>query len=265
MTRAQVAIRGVSQRFDADGASVTALDGIDFEVPDSQFVSVVGPSGCGKSTLLNMIAGLTPVDQGKVYRDGQLVSQPAVGVGYLTQHETLLPWRSIRDNVRLPFLINRRRGDRIPPQDADARVAWALDLVGLSDFAGHMPSELSGGMKKRAALAQTLVFARSTILMDEPFGALDSQTRLALQGELLTIWSTERRTILFVTHDIEEAITLSDRVLVLGRRGGELLDDIEIDLPRPRDPASIRFTSGFANFYQRLWRQVTDSPALAAP
>ncbi len=191
-----------------------------------------------------------------------------VGTGYLTQRDTLLPWRTVEQNVRLPLDIQTRGLDRLRGRRTDpvaaARVAWAINLVGLTGFEHHLPDELSGGMRKRAALAQTLVYAGETVLMDEPFGALDFQMRLLMQAELLQIWSTERRTIVFVTHDIEEAIVLSDEVVIMSRRPGRVRDIVPIDLPRPRDPVTARFAPRFHELYQRIWSQL-DPPENAPP
>ncbi len=260
-----ISLRNVTKYFYKDDRQITALSDISLEIPRGAFVSIVGPSGCGKSTILDMIAGLEAPSTGTVRYGARDVRGISVGIGYLTQHDTLLPWRSVWDNVRLPLDIQARR---LPGRRADAqaqeRVAWAIDLVGLTGFERHAPAELSGGMRKRAALAQVLVYARETVLMDEPFGALDFQMRLQMQAELLNIWSTERRTIVFVTHDIEEAIALSDRIVLLSRRPGRIRDVVTPDLPRPRDPVSVRFLPQFEGLYHRVWSQL-DPPEGTTP
>lgn len=255
-----ISLQGVTKQFFKNGTRITALSDISFEVPRGAFVSIVGPSGCGKSTILDLIAGFDRPGAGRVRYDGREVQGLSVGIGYLTQHDTLLPWRTVWDNVRLPLDIQagRLRGPRGGQAVTESRdrVAWAIKLVGLSGFERHLPEELSGGMRKRAALAQVLVYARETVLMDEPFGALDFQMRLQMQAELLHIWSTERRTIVFVTHDIEEAIALSDQVIILSRRPGRIRDVVPIDLPRPRDPVNVKFMPGFQDLYHRIWSQL---------
>ncbi len=258
-----ISLRDVTKYFYKGDLRITALAGITFDVRPGSFVSIIGPSGCGKSTILNLIAGLEDSNEGSIHYGGTRVQDISVGIGYLTQHDTLLPWRTVEDNVRLPLDIQAQHLDRLIGRrrdaEAHARVAWAINLVGLSGFEHHLPSELSGGMRKRAALAQTLVYARETVLMDEPFGALDFQMRLQLQAELLHIWSAERRTIVFVTHDIEEAIALSDEIIILSRRPGRILDIVRVDLPRPRDPVTVRFEPRFQELYKRVWSHV-ESP-----
>ncbi|MGH7103415.1 MAG: ABC transporter ATP-binding protein [Acetobacteraceae bacterium] len=262
-----ISIQNLSKYFYKRNTRITALSDISFHVARGGFVSIVGPSGCGKSTILDLIVGMAKPSLGMITYDGRRVEGISVGIGYLTQHDTLLPWRSVEDNVRLPLDVQARGlarllGRRTDPE-ARERVAWAINLVGLSGFEHHLPGELSGGMRKRAAMAQALVYARETVLMDEPFGALDFQMRLQMQAELAQIWSTERRTIVFVTHDIEEAIALSDQVIVLRRRPGRIRDIVAVDLPRPRDPVTIRFTPRFQELYQRIWSQL--DPPEGAP
>jgi NitT/TauT family transport system ATP-binding protein len=250
-----ISLRDVTKYFYKGDTRITAVARVSFDVPQGAFVSILGPSGCGKSTILNMIAGFEAPDEGVVEHAGRPVQGVSVGIGYLTQHDTLLPWRTVEGNVRLPLEI-QGGGRASGAGDARRRVAWAIQLVGLSGFERHLPRELSGGMRKRAALAQTLVYARDTVLMDEPFGALDFQMRLQLQAELLDIWSAERRTIVFITHDIEEAVTLSDEIIVLSRRPGRIRDVLRVDLPRPRNPVTVRFEPLFSELVKRLWAQV---------
>ena len=228
VTRAQVAIRGVSQRFGVDGASVTALDGIDLDVPDSQFVSVVGPSGCGKSTLLSLVAGLRQPSSGSVLCDGELITAPMPRkVGMIFQEANLLPWLSAIDNVAFPSSCAAcRRPERL---EAAARM---LELTGLAGFESRLPHQLSGGMKQRVAIARGLVQNPAVLLMDEPFASLDEQTRMVLGDELLRIWSETRKTVLFVTHSLHEAVYLADRVIVLSARPGRIVDDVPVE-PAP--------------------------------
>ena len=263
-----ISLHEVTKHFYKRGTRITALSNVSLHVARGSFVSIVGPSGCGKSTILDLVVGSEKPSSGAVYCDAEPVQGLRVGTGYLTQHDTLLPWRSVEQNVRLPLDIKARglarlRGRTKGPEAAE-RVTWAINLVGLNGFEHHLPDELSGGMRKRAALAQTLVYAGETVLMDEPFGALDFQMRLLMQAELLQIWSTERRTIVFVTHDIEEAIVLSDEVVIMSRRPGRVRDIVPIDLPRPRDPVTARFEPRFHELYQRIWDQL-DPPENAPP
>jgi len=263
-----ISLHEVTKHFYKRGTRITALSNVSLHIARGSFVSIVGPSGCGKSTILDLVVGTERPSSGSVYCGGETVSSLRVGTGYLTQHDTLLPWRSVEQNVRLPLDIKsgglaRLTGRTSDPAAAE-RVAWAINLVGLKGFEHHLPDELSGGMRKRAALAQTLVYAGETVLMDEPFGALDFQMRLLMQAELLQIWSTERRTIVFVTHDIEEAIVLSDEVVIMSRRPGRVRDIVPIDLPRPRDPVNARFDPRFHELYQRIWNQL-DPPENAPP
>ncbi len=263
-----ISLHGVSKYFYKRGNRITALSDVSLHIARGAFVSIVGPSGCGKSTILDLIVGTEKPSAGTIHCDSERVEGLRVGTGYLTQRDTLLPWRSVEQNVRLPLDIQTRGLDRLRGRRTDpvaaARVAWAINLVGLAGFEHHLPDELSGGMRKRAALAQTLVYAGETVLMDEPFGALDFQMRLLMQAELLQIWSTERRTIVFVTHDIEEAIALSDEVVIMTRRPGRVRDIVPIDLPRPRDPVTVRFAPRFHELYQRIWSQL-DPPENAPP
>jgi NitT/TauT family transport system ATP-binding protein len=251
VTRAQVAIRGVSQRFDADGASVTALDGIDFEVPDSQFVSVVGPSGCGKSTLLSLVAGLRQPSSGSVLCDGELITAPMPRkVGMIFQEANLLPWLSAIDNVAFPLKLRR-----VPKAERLEAAARMLELTGLAGFEGRLPHQLSGGMKQRVAIARGLVQNPAVLLMDEPFASLDEQTRMVLGDELLRIWSETRKTVLFVTHSLNEAVYLADRIIVLSARPGRIVDDVPVTLPRPRTFA-MTSTEAFGVLKDRIWQHI---------
>lgn len=238
----------VSKWFFKAGARIAAIDDVNVDVPAGAFVTLIGPSGCGKSTLFNCIAGFIAPERGAVIYRGKPVAGPNVGIGYMTQKDTLLPWRSVLANVMLPLNLQR-----LSKAEAHERAAAAIARVGLNGFAGHMPAELSGGMQKRTALARMLAYNPDTLLMDEPFGNVDVQLKLQLQRELLTLWEGERKTVVFVTHDLEEAIALSDRVIVLSRRPGRVKADIRVDLPRPRDPVQIRFERAFQDIHKQLW------------
>lgn len=243
-----IRMRGLGKRFAKDGQAIVAIDSIDLDVPEGTFMTVAGPSGCGKSTMLNVVAGLQPPTSGTVYVKDQPVKGPTTDIGYLTQKDTLMPWRDLESNVAMPLEI---QGMAKRPRRERSREL--LRLVGLDGFERHYPSELSGGMLRRACLARMLSSDPEVFLMDEPFGALDAQLRLQLQGELLRLWSGSGKTIVFVTHDIEEAIALGDRVVVLGRPG-HVVHEEPVELARPRDPATVRFRDEYREIHERLWQ-----------
>jgi NitT/TauT family transport system ATP-binding protein len=254
VTNALVSIEGVSQRFGADGTGVLALDGIDLEVPDGQFVAVVGPSGCGKSTLLSLIAGLRQPSAGTVRCDGERITAPMPRkVGMIFQEANLLPWLSAIDNVAFPLKLRR-----VPKQARRVAAARMLKLTGLVGFEERLPHQLSGGMKQRVSIARGLVQDPAVLLMDEPFASLDEQTRMVLGDELLRIWSETRKTVLFVTHSLNEAVYLADRVIVLSARPGRVVDDVAVDLPRPRTFA-MTSTERFGVLKGRIWQHIRDA------
>jgi len=244
----------VSKWFFKNGKRFVAVDDVNAEVEDGAFVALVGPSGCGKTTIFNMIAGFARPDRGEALYKGRPVLAPNIGIGYMTQKDALLPWRSLIANVMLPLSLQK-----VPAREARERALDMLQRVGLKGFAEHLPRELSGGMQKRAALARMLVFNPETLLMDEPFGNVDIQLKLQLQRELMSLWEHARKTVVFVTHDLEEAIALSDRIIVLSRRPGRVKAAITVDLPRPRDPVAIRFEQSFQDIHRQLW-ELTDAP-----
>lgn len=229
---------------DRRGPDVLALEGIDLKVRWGEFVAVLGPSGCGKSTLLRLVGGLLNPDDGRVIIDGREPrhSQRRKEIGFVFQDPALLPWRTVLSNVRLALEINRNGGSTRNPTEL-------LEFVGLTPFRDSYPYQLSGGMKQRVALARALAFEPSLLLMDEPFGALDEITRSAMRQELLRIWQADRKTVLFVTHSIVEAVALADRVVVLSGRPGRVKGVVDIDLERPRgedienQPAFQTYTS----------------------
>jgi NitT/TauT family transport system ATP-binding protein len=251
VTRALVSVRGVSQRFGVDGTTVTALESIDLEIPDGQFVAVVGPSGCGKSTLLSLIAGLRPPTSGAVWCDGEPITAPIPRkVGMIFQEANLLPWLSAVDNVAFPLKLRR-----VSKPERLAAAARMLELTGLAGFEGRLPHQLSGGMKQRVAIARGLVQNPAVLLMDEPFASLDEQTRMVLGDELLRIWSETKKTVLFVTHSLSEAVYLADRVVVLSARPGRVVDDVAVELPRPRRFA-MTSSDRFNVVKDRIWQHI---------
>jgi NitT/TauT family transport system ATP-binding protein len=251
----EVELRGVSKTFASRHAHVDVLSGLNFSLESGEFLAIVGPSGSGKSTVLNLLAGLDRPSVGSVLCQGRPVGAVNTGIGYLTQHDSLLPWRTVQQNIAVPLEI--RRVDRA---EVAARVRDMIAQVGLEGFERYYPSQLSGGMRKRAMLARTLIYDPSILLMDEPFGPLDAQLKLTLQAELLKLWSARRKTVVFVTHDIVEAITLADRVLVFSARPSRIKLDEPIQIPRPREVHEVRFHPGFEEHYRRLWGAL-DSPA----
>ena len=230
------------------------VGGASFNVAPGEFVSVVGPTGCGKSTLLNLAAGLLAPTSGRVLVDGQPLAGLNRKAGYLFQGESLMPWRTARDNVAAgPEFAGASR-----TAAAAAAQTW-LARVGLAGHGEKYPHQMSGGMRKRAQLAQTLVLDPPILLMDEPFSALDVQTRQMMENELLAIWQADRKSVLFITHDLEEAISLSDRVIVLSAGPATRpIAEFAIDLPRPRDVAEIRLTAAFRATEERIWAVLRD-------
>jgi NitT/TauT family transport system ATP-binding protein len=226
---------------------VTALEDLSLTVRKGSFVALLGPSGCGKSTLLNMFAGLIAPSLGVVRYQGHIITAPNTQAAYVTQNDSLLPWRRVAANVGLPLEV---RG--VPVREREERVARVLAQVGLQGFDRAFPSELSGGMRKRVGLARVLVTNPDLVLMDEPFGALDAQLRARLHAEFLRLWSERGMTVVFVTHDIDEAVTLAQEVYVFASRPGRIRARIDIDLPFPRDVEEIRYDARFVELSHRL-------------
>ncbi|MGH7320053.1 MAG: ABC transporter ATP-binding protein [Candidatus Rokuibacteriota bacterium] len=238
---------------------MAAVASVSFDVRDKEFVAVVGPSGCGKSTVLNMIAGLLLPTRGEIRLDGR----PSRGVppqaGYVFQKDTVFPWRTVRRNIALGLEYRN-----VPPPERERRVGEAIRLVGLEGFEDAFPATLSGGMRQRVALMRTLIVDPEILLMDEPFGALDTHTKLRLQAQLLELWLRRRQTVIFVTHDLAEAITLSDRVIVMTSRPGCVKLIHEVKLPRPRDVIRIRETDEYAREFSALWHVLGEEFAKSA-
>ncbi|WP_197038163.1 MULTISPECIES: ABC transporter ATP-binding protein [Actinomycetes] len=246
-----IEISSVTRQFMRNGEPFTAIRDVNLEVNLGEFLSVVGPSGCGKSTLLNLVAGLAVPEAGVVKTFGKKVSGVSRDVGFIFQRDALLPWRTAVQNVALPL---RYRGKSRKEADNTAR-EW-LDRVGLTKFADSYPSQLSGGMRKRVAIAATLAYQPSIILMDEPFSALDVQTRMIMEDDLLNLWATYRPAVLFITHDLEEAVGLSDRVVVMSASPGRVIGDHQVPLERPRDLLDVRFEQKFTETHEQIWSQL---------
>jgi len=256
--RAKVEVVALSKEFparDNRGQSLQALMNVSLSVADGEFLAIVGPSGCGKSTLLNLIAGLLPPSEGTVHVEGAISSGVNPKFGYMFQKDTLLPWATAIENVVLPMEVKGR---------PDLKAAAALmALVGLTGFEAHYPRELSGGMRKRVQLARLLAQDPEILLMDEPFGALDAQTRLVIQEEFLKIWERQRKTVIFVTHDLQEAIALADRVALMSCRPGKIKAAYPVDLPRPRAVEDALVHPRFTALFREIWRSLKEEVAAA--
>jgi NitT/TauT family transport system ATP-binding protein len=240
-------VRNLTKTFSRKGSSVVALDHFNLDVDDGEFVAIVGPSGCGKSTFLHILGGFETADSGEMIVNGTTVSRPGPDRGMLFQEYALYPWRTVRGNVLWPL-----EAQHVPLQEREALAEKYITMVGLGRFQTHYPAELSGGMKQRVALARLLALDPKMLLMDEPFGALDAQNREFLQEELERIWESTRKTVVFVTHDIDEAIYLADRVIVFTARPGRIKADIKINLPRPR-AMEIKKAEEYTRLRNQIW------------
>ena len=248
MTAPQVKleVRDVHQTFEAhDGTIVTALEGINLSIPENRFISLLGPSGCGKSTIFNIVAGLISPGKGDIYLDSQKITNMIGFVGYMLQKDLLLPWRTVLDNVILGMELQGT-----PKPQARERAHEYFDRYGLGGFEKQYPAALSGGMRQRAALLRTLLYDSDVILLDEPFGALDAQTRAHMQEWLLQIWTDFDKTVVFVTHDVEEAVYLSDEIFVMTARPGRIKEIVEVPIGRPRPRSAIE-DEGFRRIKKR--------------
>ena len=244
----KITIKSVSKHYVSRGRETHALLPVDLTIQKGEFIAFVGPSGCGKSTLLNMIAGIIQSSSGHIYQDGKEVKGINTHIGYMTQMDSILPWLTVEENIALPLRL------RSTPENArQIQVKEMMQAVDLTAFATSFPSELSGGMRKRVALAQVLVYNPTVLLMDEPFGALDAQLKLLMQQRLLDIWRQNGQSIIFVTHDLAEAITLAQKVVVFSGRPGHIKTIKFIDISFPRDPFKVRFLPEFQRAYEDLW------------
>ncbi|MER5755007.1 ABC transporter ATP-binding protein [Streptomyces sp. NPDC002088] len=230
------------------GAVRPAIEDVSFQVGRGKFVAVIGPSGCGKSTLLNLAAGLLSPTRGEVHFDGGPVAGVNSAAAYVTQKSNLLPWLTVRGNIGLALKFRK-----VPKEERDARVEHWIKVVGLTGFEDHFPRELSGGMQKRCAIARALIYNPSIVLMDEPFGPLDAITRLKLQQELLNLWEEQHGTLVFVTHDLNEAIYLADEVVVMSEGPGTIRRVLPVPFERPRQIGSLIESPEFSELYNDLW------------
>jgi NitT/TauT family transport system ATP-binding protein len=240
-------IKGLSKSF----GLMQVLSGISLTIAAGKFISIVGPSGCGKTTALRIVGGLEKASSGEILIDGKVTSRPGSERGFVFQADSLFPWRTVWRNAYL--------GPEIAHASGEARTLTQklLNLVGLSGFERYFPRQLSGGMRQRVNLARALAIDPDILLMDEPFSALDAQTREIMQTELLRIWETGRKTVLFITHQIDEAVYLSDQVVVFARRPGRIRELVTIDLPRPR-PLDIKRSSSFVSYVDKIWKLIED-------
>ena len=261
MSEVPISIRGLHKQFiDDDGnLLVEALKHIELDIADNAFVSLLGPSGCGKTTLLRMIAGIEEPTQGEILYKGKPVRGINTDVGYVPQGKGLFPWMTLRENIELPIKIRGVRAE----ERRDRSQTW-INKVGLAGFEDSFPWQLSGGMEKRGSLVRALISNPDVNLMDEPFGPLDAQTRLILQDDLLRLWFEHKNIIVFVTHDLVEAVTLSDIIVVFTRRPGRIKRTIPVPIPRPRDVFEIFHAEGFNDVFDEVRDALRDEMALSA-
>jgi NitT/TauT family transport system ATP-binding protein len=248
-----ISIERVGHVFRTKGRRVQALLETDLRISEGEFLTIVGPSGCGKSTLMNLIVGLFPASTGEILYRGKRHNGVNRSIGYVTQADNLYPWRSLRKNIEFPLEL---RG--VPARERRERSQHLIRRVGLSGFENSYPHELSGGMRQRANIVRTLAYQPEVILMDEPFGPLDAQTRLILQNQLLELWQEEKKTIIFITHDLGEAVGLADRVVVMSARPGRIKTVAPVPIPRPRNLFEIHKDERFLATYQTLWLSLED-------
>jgi NitT/TauT family transport system ATP-binding protein len=250
---ARIDVRGLNKSFQLAGNAIEAVRDVSFRVRRGEFVALLGPSGSGKSTVLNMIATLVRPSGGQILIDGRAViaGRATPDVGYVFQRDTLFPWRTVADNIGYGLQLSG-----VPVAERKARVAAAIAQAGLQGFEEAYPSALSGGMRQRAALMRTLVVEPQILLMDEPFGALDTHTKIDMHDVLLRIWEREQQTVLFVTHDLGEALTLADRIILFSARPGRIKDMFDVDIARPRDAVKVRETPRYAELFQHVWHSL---------
>ncbi len=248
-----LSIRNLHKEFLSRGKRVVAIEDFSLDVEEGEFVTIVGPSGCGKSTLLNSIVGLVQPNSGSITYQGNALRGINTEIGYVPQADYLFAWRTLLDNVAFPLEV-RKYGK----EERHAKAREYIRRVGLAGFEDHYPHELSGGMRQRANIIRTLIYDPEVILMDEPFGPLDAQTRIILQDQLLRLWEEARKTVIFITHDLVEAIALADRVVVMTSRPGTVKSVSRIDIPRPRDVFRIHSEEAFRTSFDKLWAELRE-------
>lgn len=254
ITKPMIQFENIHQEFMLGGEIFTAVEDVSLDVADGEFVTVVGPSGCGKSTILNAAAGLLEPTSGRVLVDEEEVTGPSPRTGVIFQQYALFPWLTVRKNVEFGLELQK-----VPAKQRRHTVDHYLELVGLTAFAEALPKELSGGMKQRCAIARAYAVNPEILLMDEPFGALDALTRVHMQEQLLETWGRERRTVLFVTHDVDEAVYLASKVIVMAARPGRIYKVVDVGLPYPRDN-DLRMTPEFSELRSQVWDAVYNQP-----
>jgi NitT/TauT family transport system ATP-binding protein len=249
----RILLDNVSVSYETPRGRLPVIDRVSLAVDKAEFVVLVGPSGCGKSTILRAIAGLNAAESGAITVDGKTVDGPPEHIGFMFQKDTLLPWQSVRENIEVGLALAG-----VSPALWAQRISDLLALLRLSEFRDAYPAQLSGGMRHRVSLGRMLAYEPAVMLMDEPFGALDFQTKAVMGRELLRIWEAERRSILFVTHDIEEAVALADRILVFSPRPARIVAEHRIDLPRPRNLRALRGSADFTAYTRAIWEALGD-------
>ncbi len=248
MTSAALELKNIRVRFSPGRQEgILAVEDASLYVAENEFVSLIGPSGCGKSTLLRVAAGLEPPSGGVAYADGREINLPGADRGMVFQTYTLFPWLSVRENILFPL-----QKSSLSEVEKQVRVDEYIGMIGLEGFENAFPNQLSGGMRQRVAIARVLVYQPRILLMDEPFGALDAQTRMLMQELLLEVWEKQRTTVLFITHDVDEAVLLSDRVYIMSARPGRIQQAVEINLPRPRNAIELESNPAFAGYRRQL-------------
>jgi len=249
----RIEVRGLSKSFQLGTSSIEAVRDVSFGVRRGEFVALLGPSGSGKTTVLNMIATLVRPSSGDILIDGRpiVAGQATPNVGYVFQRDTLFPWRTVADNIGYGLQLAG-----VAERERKQRIAACVEQAGLKGFEQAYPSALSGGMRQRAALMRTLIVEPQILLMDEPFGALDTHTKIDMHEVLLRIWEREQQTVLFVTHDLGEALTLADRIILFSARPGRIKDMFEVDFARPRDAVKVRETARYAELFQHIWHSL---------
>jgi NitT/TauT family transport system ATP-binding protein len=249
----RIDVKGLRKSFQSAGTAIEAVRDVSFSVSRGEFVALLGPSGSGKSTILNMIAALVKPSGGEILVDGKPVvhGKATANVGYVFQRDTLFPWRTVGDNIGYGLQLAG-----VPIAERSERVAACIAQAGLKGFEDVYPSALSGGMRQRAALMRSLVVEPQILLMDEPFGALDTHTKIDMHEVLLKVWDREQQTVLFVTHDLGEALTLADRIILFSARPGRIKEMFDVDFARPRDAVKVRETPRYAELFQHIWHSL---------